>query len=40
MAFQDAGNLNLERLHRCTLHVYRNGAIVPFCAHYLTPFEA
>ena len=40
MVFQDAGNLNLERLHRCTLHVYRDGAIVPFCAHYLTPFEA
>ena len=29
-------NLNVERLHRCTLHVYRNGAIVPFCANYLT----
>ena len=36
MAFQDAMNLNVERLHRCTLHVYRDGAIVPFCANYLT----
>lgn len=36
MAFQDAGNLNIERLHRCSLHVYNNGKIVPFCANYLT----
>ena len=35
MAFQDAGNLNLERLHRCTLHVYDQGRIKPFCAKYL-----
>lgn len=35
MAFQDAGNLNIERLHRCSLHVYNHGQIVPFCAHYL-----
>ena len=39
MAFQDAMNLNVERLRQCTLHVYRSGAIVPFCAHYLTPME-
>ena len=39
MAFQDAMNLNIERLRRCTLHVYRDGAIVPFCANYLTPME-
>lgn len=36
MAFQDAGNLNIERLHRCSLHVYNDGNIVPFCANYLT----
>lgn len=39
MAFQDAMNLNVERLRQCTLHVYRGGAIVPFCANYLTPME-
>ncbi len=37
MAFQDAGNLNVERLHRCSLHVYDGGVIKPFCAKYLTP---
>ena len=36
MAFQDAMNLNIERLHRCTLHVYDRGKIKPFCARYLT----
>ena len=35
MAFQDAMNLNIERLHQCTLHVYQNGTVKPFCAHYL-----
>lgn len=39
MAFQDAGNLNMERLHRCSLHVYQAGNILPFCARYLTPME-
>lgn len=38
MVFQDAGNLNIERLHRCSLHVYAEGKIKPFCAHYLTCF--
>ena len=38
MAFQDASNLNIERLHRCSLHVYDAGRIVPFCAEYLTPY--
>ncbi|MGX8692824.1 MAG: radical SAM (seleno)protein TrsS [Clostridia bacterium] len=38
MAFQDAMNLNLERLHSCSLHVYDKGKIKPFCAKYLTPF--
>ena len=37
MAFQDAGNLNIERLRRCSLHVYDGGAVKPFCAKYLTP---
>lgn len=39
MAFQDAGNLNIERLHRCSLHVYSGGTVRPFCAHYLTKQE-
>ena len=39
MVFQDAANLNIERLHRCTLHVYDGGIIKPFCAKYLTPIE-
>ena len=37
MAFQDAGNLDLERLRSCSLHVYREGRTIPFCANYLTP---
>ena len=37
MAFQDAENLNIERLHRCSLHVYSDGVVKPFCANYLTP---
>ena len=36
MAFQDAYNLDIERLRRCSLHVYDEGRIVPFCAWYLT----
>ena len=39
MAFQDALNLNIERLHQCTLHVYDRGKIKPFCAKYLTKME-
>ena len=39
MAFQDAMNLNLERLHRCSLHVYDKGKIKPFCAKYLSTWE-
>lgn len=39
MAFQDAMNLNIERLHRCSLHVYDHGLIKPFCSRYLTPFS-
>ena len=36
MAFQDAGNLDLERLRRCSLHVFANDRFVPFCAYYLS----
>ena len=39
MAFQDAMNLNLERLIRCSLHVYDHGTVKPFCACYLTLLE-
>lgn len=39
MAFQDAMNLNIERLKSCSLHVYENGAVKPFCAKYLSPWE-
>ena len=39
MAFQDAENLNIERLHRCSLHVYNNGKVKPFCANYLTSID-
>lgn len=38
MAFQDAYTLDLERLRLCSLHVYREGHIVPFCANYLTSY--
>ena len=37
MAFQDAMNLDLERLYRCSLHVYEDGRLLPFCAKYMTP---
>jgi uncharacterized radical SAM superfamily Fe-S cluster-containing enzyme len=40
MAFQDAGSLDLERLRRCSLHVFDRGRLVPFCARYLTPWPA
>ena len=39
MAFQDAWNLDIERLRRCSLHVYDGGALKPFCARYLTAEE-
>ena len=39
MAFQDAMNLNIERLHRCSLHVWDKGKIKPFCAKYLSPWR-
>ncbi len=37
MAFQDAGNFNVERLRYCSSHVYRDGKFVPLCAYYLAP---
>ena len=39
MPFQDAGNLNVERLRRCSLHVYERGKLKPFCAHYLSAMK-
>jgi uncharacterized radical SAM superfamily Fe-S cluster-containing enzyme len=36
MAFQDSWNIDLERLRSCSLHVFNDGRIVPFCANYLT----
>ncbi|MCR5795598.1 MAG: radical SAM protein [Solobacterium sp.] len=37
MPFQDAMNLDAERLRRCSLHVFRGGDLIPLCAEYLTP---
>lgn len=36
MAFQDGYTLDAERLRRCSLHVYQDGRVIPFCARYLT----
>jgi uncharacterized radical SAM superfamily Fe-S cluster-containing enzyme len=36
MAFQDAYNLDLERLRRCSLHVADGRRLTPFCARYIT----
>jgi hypothetical protein len=37
MAFQDAWNLDLERLKDCCIHaVSPDGRVVPFCAYNLT----
>ena len=30
-------NLDVERLRQCSLHVYRDGKLIPFCAAYLSP---
>ena len=35
MDFQDIWNLDLDRLSQCSLHVWNNGRVVPFCANYL-----
>jgi uncharacterized radical SAM superfamily Fe-S cluster-containing enzyme len=37
MAFMDAENFDVERLRHCSLHVWRDGRLKPFCAAYLTP---
>lgn len=39
MAFQDAGNVDLERLRMCSLHAAKNGRLVPFCVNYMTLWE-
>ncbi len=37
MAFQDAWNLDIERLKRCYIHeVSQDGRLIPFCAYNLT----
>jgi 7,8-dihydro-6-hydroxymethylpterin dimethyltransferase len=37
MVFQDAWNVDLERLQRCCIHVATPGKkLVPFCAYYMT----
>jgi 7,8-dihydro-6-hydroxymethylpterin dimethyltransferase len=37
MAFQDAWNVDLQRLQRCCVHVVtRTGKLVPFCVYYMT----
>lgn len=38
MAFQDAYTLDIERLRRCSLHVYKDGRTIPFCSRYLTRY--
>ena len=39
MAFQDAYTLDIERLRMCSLHVARDGRVIPFCANYITPYD-
>lgn len=39
MAFQDAGNIDLERLRRCSLHVFDKDRFVPFCSYYLSRWQ-
>ena len=39
MAFQDAMNIDLEKLYRCALRVYEDGRLLPFCAKYMTPWH-
>jgi len=35
MAFQDAYNVDTDRLRHCSLHIYANGRIMPFCLRYI-----
>ncbi|MEA4926532.1 MAG: radical SAM protein [Syntrophomonadaceae bacterium] len=40
MVFQDCWNIDLERLHECSLHVLSpEGKIIPFCAYNLSSIE-
>ncbi|MCL1804707.1 MAG: radical SAM protein [Clostridiales bacterium] len=39
MVFQDAMNLDVERLRRCSLRVYHEGKLKPFCVRYLTAMK-
>lgn len=39
MAFQDAYNLDIERLRSCSLHVAEEDRLIPFCAKYLTAVD-
>lgn len=39
VAFQDAENLDLERLQDCSLHFLAGGKIIPFCAYNLSSRE-
>ena len=37
MAFQDVWNADLQRLHRCTIHIIgRDASLIPLCCKYLT----
>lgn len=36
MAFQDVGNIDLERLQMCSLHVAKDSMLVSFCVNYFT----
>jgi len=37
MAFQDAWNIDLDRLRRCCVHVITpGGKLIPFCTYYMT----
>ncbi len=35
MAFMDSMNFDIERLKHCSLHVWHDGKLMPFCARYL-----
>ena len=40
MAFQDAWNLDLDRLKDCCIHVvHPDGRLIPFCAYNITDSE-
>jgi hypothetical protein len=36
MVFQDGYTFDIGRLRQCSLHVYADGRLIPFCARYLT----